>query len=107
MPEGIPYCFGADDGNLNPSLRGHEQKSVVHCGASTTFFTSQKMRGSASRYSLKQQGYAFGRIPVVLEQMTGIEPAYLAWEASALPLSYICIEKNAPYGAFCGAGGED
>ena len=26
-----------------------------------------------------------------MEQMTGIEPAYLAWEASALPLSYICI----------------
>ena len=26
-----------------------------------------------------------------LEQMTGIEPAFLAWEANALPLSYICI----------------
>lgn len=26
----------------------------------------------------------------IMEQMTGIEPAYLAWEASALPLSYIC-----------------
>ena len=25
-----------------------------------------------------------------LEQVTGIEPAYLAWEASALPLSYTC-----------------
>ena len=26
-----------------------------------------------------------------VEQATGIEPACLAWEASALPLSYICI----------------
>ena len=25
-----------------------------------------------------------------LEQMTGIEPAYSAWEADTLPLSYIC-----------------
>src|SRR5690554_1255023 len=38
---------------------------------------------------------AAGRVrPVIvaslrLEPMTGIEPAYLAWEASALPLSYI------------------
>ncbi len=26
-----------------------------------------------------------------MEQTTGIEPAYLAWEASALPLSYVCV----------------
>ena len=26
----------------------------------------------------------------VLEQMTGIEPAYSAWEADVLPLNYIC-----------------
>ena len=26
-----------------------------------------------------------------LEQMTGIEPAYSAWEADTLPLSYICV----------------
>ena len=32
------------------------------------------------------QGWSFA-----LEQMTGIEPAFLAWEANALPLSYICI----------------
>ncbi len=25
-----------------------------------------------------------------MEQMTGIEPAYSAWEADTLPLSYIC-----------------
>ena len=29
-----------------------------------------------------------------LEQMTGIEPACLAWEASALPLSYICVQYD-------------
>lgn len=31
----------------------------------------------------------------VVEPMTGIEPAYLAWEASALPLSYIgeCVTE--------------
>ena len=26
----------------------------------------------------------------LLEQMTGIEPAYSAWEADVLPLNYIC-----------------
>ena len=26
----------------------------------------------------------------VLEHLTGIEPAYLAWEASVLPLNYRC-----------------
>jgi hypothetical protein len=26
----------------------------------------------------------------LLEQMTGIEPAYPAWEAGVLPLNYIC-----------------
>ena len=26
-----------------------------------------------------------------LERMTGIEPAYSAWEADVLPLNYICI----------------
>lgn len=25
------------------------------------------------------------------KQITGIEPAYLAWEASVLPMNYICI----------------
>ena len=28
---------------------------------------------------------------LAVEQATGIEPACLAWEASALPLSYACI----------------
>lgn len=28
---------------------------------------------------------------IILEQMTGIEPAFSAWEADALPLSYICV----------------
>ena len=38
----------------------------------------------------------------MLEQMTGIEPAYSAWEADTLPLSYICgyypliIHQNFP-----------
>ena len=28
---------------------------------------------------------------LLLEQMTGIEPAYSAWEADTLPLSYTCL----------------
>ena len=28
---------------------------------------------------------------ILLEQMTGIEPAYSAWEADVLPLNYICV----------------
>ena len=35
-------------------------------------------------------GWAFFHSPRFLEQMTGIEPAYSAWEADTLPLSYIC-----------------
>ena len=27
----------------------------------------------------------------LLEQVTGIEPAYSAWEADTLPLSYTCV----------------
>ena len=33
-----------------------------------------------------------------LEQMTGIEPAYSAWEADTLPLSYICKYKLPSFG---------
>lgn len=39
---------------------------------------------------------------MLVEQMTGIEPAYSAWEADTLPLSYICkcyspiIHQNFP-----------
>ena len=45
-------------------------------------------RGSSHLFQTKRppQGW-----PFCLEQMTGIEPAFLAWEANALPLSYICI----------------
>ena len=32
-----------------------------------------------------------------LEQMTGIEPAYSAWEADVLPLNYICIHPRYYY----------
>ena len=34
----------------------------------------------------------------LLEQMTGIEPAYSAWEADTLPLSYICKYKLPSFG---------
>ena len=33
--------------------------------------------------------------PFLLEQMTGIEPAYSAWEADVLPLNYICMYMDA------------
>ena len=38
----------------------------------------------------KQRGFRL-EPPLLLEQVTGIEPAYSAWEADTLPLSYICI----------------
>ena len=46
----------------------------------------------------------------LMEQMTGIEPAYSAWEADILPLNYICVFNiiAQPYGFvnrtfyFCG-----
>tara|TARA_B110000879_G_scaffold8948_1_gene11500 strand:- start:221 stop:451 length:231 start_codon:yes stop_codon:yes gene_type:complete len=30
-----------------------------------------------------------GQLPGIFERMTGIEPAYSAWEADVLPLNYI------------------
>lgn len=29
-----------------------------------------------------------------MEQVTGIEPAYSAWEADVLPVNYTCIDKS-------------
>ena len=42
----------------------------------------QRKKGSILLY----QTFAF-----VMEQVTGIEPAYSAWEADTLPLSYTCL----------------
>ena len=39
---------------------------------------------------LQSKRTAFGG-PFALEQVTGIEPAYSAWEADTLPLSYTCL----------------
>ena len=38
----------------------------------------------------KENAHPFWGCAASLEQMTGIEPAYSAWEADTLPLSYIC-----------------
>lgn len=40
----------------------------------------------------KQDPGAFCAPGSVMEQATGIEPAYQAWEACALPLSYACMK---------------
>ena len=31
---------------------------------------------------------------IIMEHVTGIEPAYSAWEANVLPLNYTCLLKN-------------
>lgn len=59
---------------------------------------SEPMTGSLG-WRLRRAGGAHS-IPVSVaslrsEPMTGIEPAYLAWEASALPLSYIGVVPTA------------
>jgi hypothetical protein len=33
-------------------------------------------------------------IQLVMEQTTGIGPAYSAWEADILPLNYVCVCIN-------------
>ena len=38
----------------------------------------------------KQRGFRL-EPPLLVEQVTGIEPAYSAWEADPLPLSYTCL----------------
>ena len=35
-----------------------------------------------------------------MERVTGIEPAYLAWEASALPLSYTRVQAMLRSGVY-------
>ncbi len=45
----------------------------------------KEMNGNASGKMKKH------RKAVLLEQITGIEPAWSAWEAEVLPLNYICV----------------
>lgn len=37
--------------------------------------------------------------PAIVQQMTGIEPAFPAWEAGVLPMNYICICHAMNYNA--------
>lgn len=39
----------------------------------------------------KPDAFPLGYTPIFMEQMTGIEPAYSAWQADVLPLNYICM----------------
>ena len=56
---------------------------ILPCGKMSGFDYLSQMRQKATPYAV---GIGGG----FLEQMTGIEPAFSAWEADALPLSYIC-----------------
>ncbi len=37
-------------------------------------------------------GKEMGVVSKSMEQITGIEPAWLPWQGSVLPLNYICIK---------------
>ena len=39
----------------------------------------------------KKRGRQFLKLPSCMERMTGIEPAYSAWEADVLPMNYIRV----------------
>ena len=43
------------------------------------------------RYLLIKRKTVFATVNYLLEHLTGIEPAYSAWEANVLPLNYRCM----------------
>ena len=69
------------------------------CRRSASYRRSAPRMRTRSRYARRGSRHLFQTKrppqgwPFCLEQMTGIEPAFLAWEANALPLSYICIRN--------------
>ena len=64
---------------LNPALAGFHRAAI-----SSTVVDLFRARADL----VEKDPELFPILSLFLEQMTGIEPAYLAWEASALPLSY-------------------
>ena len=78
---------------------------------------AQAMSTSSRIRHLLQQKSRPKRAAFLLEQVTGIEPAYSAWEADTLPLSYTCtaiisesssiIIQNAPIVKMMGAFFQD
>ncbi len=81
------FLFGADDGNLNPSFALTFTARQI-CDTRKAHLASRRAR--FRKLGTKKEKRKINSLFPFLEQMTGIEPACLAWEASALPLSYIC-----------------
>lgn len=52
---------------------------------------SPRMIADPPRCGFRQLGPTASSPQVIVEPMTGIEPAYSAWEADVLPLNYIGI----------------
>ena len=71
------------------SMHGFEY-SPQSGGSSLTGGKARTLRRSIPLTSYSSNKKAPERVPFCLEQMTGIEPAWSAWEAEVLPLNYIC-----------------
>lgn len=78
----------ADDGNQNRNVR--QKKSEAASGTTAHSLPPSGGEGSDSISVTKEAAHPKRGCAASLEQMTGIEPAYSAWEADTLPLSYIC-----------------
>ena len=76
--------YGADDGNRLAS-----PKATWSSAVGTVHRTVPLYRLCSIPFIIVKKNKGCERIPYSLERMTGIEPAYSAWEADVLPLNYI------------------
>ena len=86
--DSISVTKEADDGNQNRNVR--QKKSEAASGTTAHSLPPNGGEGSDSISGQKRERAPVWGCAFSLEQMTGIEPAYSAWEADTLPLSYIC-----------------
>src|SRR5581483_8602368 len=90
-PGAGPAASGAAAGLVGRAALRHQRARrlrprTVHCGSVSGLRKRAEKAGWASRKARRSDtGLTW---PVVLERVTGIEPALSAWEADVLPLNY-------------------
>lgn len=61
--------------------------------ANTSVYIAHTLSATAPQFADDNVPQIAGLHAVGLEPMTGIEPAYAAWEAAVLPLNYIGVRR--------------
>ena len=81
------FLYGAGDGNQNQGSIATIEPQICFANSPRAQY-AHTISQSLSLAPKKTPRTAWG---FFLEQVTGIEPAYSAWEADTLPLSYTCL----------------